>query len=157
MGGKSNPLCSNQVTLVSLSEMNEDSDTNDDEGENQDLGLGSINEVDPEGSLQMVPFHITQEVAPPLGGLDESMLHRDRGEDILTTVRVFSCFDCPPIPLCRLIPHARVRGLRSDVIGLIAAFAREGYIKEKGAFIVSLRTCQLVDSNVTGTNNSSLL
>ena len=102
----------------------------------------------------MVPFHITQEVAPPLGGLDESMLHRDRGEDILTTVRVFSCFDCPPIPLCWLIPHARVCGLRSDVTGLIAAFAGEGYIKEKGAFIVSLRTCQLVDSNVTGTNSS---
>ncbi|MCO5605170.1 hypothetical protein L7F22_059350 [Adiantum nelumboides] len=45
-----------------------------------------------------------------------------RGADILFACHVLSCFDCPPIPLSRLIPYARVRRLRDDVSGLKAAF-----------------------------------
>ncbi|MCO5611907.1 hypothetical protein L7F22_066166 [Adiantum nelumboides] len=74
----------------------------------------------------------------------------DWGEDILQRTRAFSCFECPPVPLCRLIPYARVQGLRSDVSGLKATFAREGYIKEKGAFIVSISTCLMKETLVTG-------
>ncbi|MCO5605742.1 hypothetical protein L7F22_059926 [Adiantum nelumboides] len=47
-----------------------------------------------------------------------------------------------PAPCGMLIPYARVRGLRDDVRGLKAAFGKEGYMQEKGAFIVSLWNCR---------------
>ncbi|KAI5077135.1 hypothetical protein GOP47_0006959 [Adiantum capillus-veneris] len=149
------PICSDQVSSVAITEDFDDNDNIGDESESTDIGLGSMNEVDAqiarqEAALELVPFHIAPEVASSADFEDDSHLHMDRGEDILKTTRVFSCFECPLVPLCRLIPYARVRGLRSDVSGLKAAFAREGYIKEKGAFIVSLQTCQKEQTLLTG-------
>ena len=53
---------------------------------------------------------------------------------------MFGCYNCPPIPLCRLIPYVRVRGLCDDVSGSKITFSREGYVLEKGAFIVFIWT-----------------
>ncbi|MCO5559274.1 hypothetical protein L7F22_012870 [Adiantum nelumboides] len=79
------------------------------------------------------------EVLEAPDGLKDEILSADLGELIFY---LHSCFDCPPIPLCKLIPYARVRGLRDDVSGLKAAFGKEGYMQEKGAFIVYLWNCR---------------
>lgn len=93
-----------------------------------------------EATMQVVPYVVRLEVslAEPSNGEDK--MYMDMGEDILTKTRMYSCYDCPPIPLCRLIPYAKVRGLRDDVSDLKIAFVREGYVPEKGAFIVSIWT-----------------
>ncbi|MCO5550972.1 hypothetical protein L7F22_004467 [Adiantum nelumboides] len=108
---------------------------------------GSLNDVDPilaaeESNLQIVPWEIRDEVSAISGPKDESNVFTHKSADILASTRLFSCFECPPIPLCRLYPYARVRGLRDDLSGLKLAFAKEGYMQEKGSFIVSFWTCQ---------------
>ncbi|MCO5567253.1 hypothetical protein L7F22_020942 [Adiantum nelumboides] len=94
-----------------------------------DLGQGSMHEIDEtpeESNLQIVPWNFQEEVGPSKDSEDEQNIFMHRGSDILSACRVLNYFDCPPIPLCRLIPYARVRGLRDDVSGLKAAFGKEG-------------------------------
>ncbi|KAI5077115.1 hypothetical protein GOP47_0006939 [Adiantum capillus-veneris] len=125
-----------------------------------DIGQGSTHEVDTmhdiddmvaleENNLQIIPWEMRAEVTSAVEISEEQNIYMHRGADILQTTHMFSCFDCPSIPLCRLIPYARVRGLRDDLSGLKAAFAKEGYIPEKGAFIVSVWTCKKENSIVT--------
>ncbi|MCO5591351.1 hypothetical protein L7F22_045333 [Adiantum nelumboides] len=132
--------CNDQVNVF------DDLDSQEREEESQDIERESMNEIDnasvvDEVSMQIVPCMVLPEVQTPNEIGEESRLYMDRGEDILQQTRIFSCFECPPIPLCRLIPYARVRGLRDDISSLKVAFSKEGYMQEKGAFIVSIWTC----------------
>lgn len=102
-----------------------------------------------EACMEIVPYIVQPEISKGMETKDEYKLYMDRGEDILQRTRMLSCFQCPPIPLCRLIPYAKVRGLRDDVSGLKAAFGKEGYVEEKGAFIISLWTCHREETWVT--------
>ncbi|MCO5559407.1 hypothetical protein L7F22_013006 [Adiantum nelumboides] len=94
-----------------------------------------------ETSLAIVPYIVQPEIPLGFDTRSEDTLYMDCGEDILKKTRLFSCFECPLIPLCKLIPYAKVRGLRDDVSGLKTTFGKEGYVQEKGAFIVSIWTC----------------
>ncbi|MCO5584226.1 hypothetical protein L7F22_038150 [Adiantum nelumboides] len=131
----------------SETEISETSDGLKDEILSADLGQGSMHEIDQtlateESNLQIVPWNFQEEVGASKDSEDEKKIFMHKEADILYACRVLSYFDCPPIPLCRLIPYARVKGLRDDVSGLKAAFGKEGYIQEKGAFIVFLWNCQ---------------
>lgn len=122
-----------------------------------DLGQGSVKDKDDtlapqEASLQIVPYVVLPEVPTCIETGEENKLYMHRGEDILQCTRIFSCFKCPPIPLCRFIPYAKVRGLRDDVTDLKTAFAKEGYMPEKGAFIASIWTCKREETILTGAN-----
>ncbi|MCO5582296.1 hypothetical protein L7F22_036188 [Adiantum nelumboides] len=135
-----------QVSNVSVAEVSEAPDGLEDEIISADLGQGSMLEIDEtlsfeENNLQIIPWNIQEEVRAPTDLEDEQKLFMHRGADILSACQVFSCFDCPLISLCRLTPYAKVRGLSDDVSGLKAAFGKEGYMQEKGAFIVSLWNC----------------
>lgn len=61
-----------------------------------------------------------------------------KGGDVLAKCRVLDVSRCPPIPLCRMFPYPRVRGLRSDTSLLKIALEGETYCPEKGIFIVSV-------------------
>lgn len=61
-----------------------------------------------------------------------------KGGDVLAKCRVLDVSKCPPIPLCRMFPYPRVRGLRSDISLLKIALEGETYCPEKGTFIVSI-------------------
>ena len=90
-----------------------------------------------------MPYVVQQEIIP-LGGSDtvsKSSLYLDRGEDILQKNIIFYSFECHAFPLCKIIPHGKVRGLRDDASRLKAPFGEEGHVQEKGAFIVSMWTC----------------
>ncbi|MCO5604438.1 hypothetical protein L7F22_058604 [Adiantum nelumboides] len=110
--------CSDLISSVSATQIDDRSQIpetkdNGDELESQDIGLGSLNELDlesarQEASLQIVPFCIRPEVGPKIVEPDDGVLHMDWGEDILHRTRVFRFFEFPPVPLCRLIPYARV-------------------------------------------------
>ncbi|KAI5075156.1 hypothetical protein GOP47_0009232, partial [Adiantum capillus-veneris] len=137
-----------QLSSISVTKMSGYHDTQEDEVYSMDIGQGSTHEVDTmhdiddmvapeENNLQIIPWEMREEVTSAVEISEEKNIYMHRGDDILQTTRMFSCFDCPSIPLCRLIPYARVRGLRDDLSGLKAAFAKEGYMPEKGAFIVS--------------------
>lgn len=131
----------------------------DDDVLSPDMGQGSLHDVDPilaakEMDLQIVPWEIRDEVSEASEPKDESNAFTHKGSDILASTRLFSCFVCPPIPLCHLYPYAKVRGLRDELSGLKSAFAKEGYMPEKGAFIVSLWTCQKEEKFVTGKTKS---
>ncbi|MCO5606075.1 hypothetical protein L7F22_060262, partial [Adiantum nelumboides] len=96
-----------------------------------DLGQGSVLEIDEalaskENNLQIVMWNIQEEIGASTDLEDEQKIFMHRATDILSACHMHSCFDCPPIPLCRLIPYARVKVLRSDVSGLKAAFGKEG-------------------------------
>ncbi|MCO5586320.1 hypothetical protein L7F22_040259 [Adiantum nelumboides] len=126
------------------------------------MGQGSLNDVDPilaaeESNLQIVPWEIKDEVSAVSRPKDESNVFTHKGTDILASTKLFSCFECPPIPLCRLFPYVRVRGLRDDLSGLKSAFAKEGHMQEKRSFIVSLWTCQKEEKFVTDKENFSVL
>ena len=75
--------------------------------------LGGSHEVDAtlapqEACMVIVPYIVQPEVGSMVDSSEENKIYIDRGEDILQKTRMISCFECPPIPLCRLIPHARV-------------------------------------------------
>ncbi|MCO5574614.1 hypothetical protein L7F22_028403 [Adiantum nelumboides] len=113
--------------------------------QSHDLGEGSDHDMDEmlasqEACMHIVPYVVRPEVSACMDPGEENKIYMCRGEDILKCTRIFSCFDCPPIPFCRFIPYAKVRGLRDDVTGLKAAFSKEGYLAEKGAFIASMWT-----------------
>lgn len=112
--------------------------------ENEDNLLAPL-----EANLEIVPYIFQPEIVTIDDNKEENKLFIDKGEDILQKVRLFSCFSFPPIPLCRLIPHAKVRDLRDDLSGLKSAFGKEGYVAEKGAFIVSLWTTNREETFVT--------
>ncbi|KAI5061498.1 hypothetical protein GOP47_0024003, partial [Adiantum capillus-veneris] len=144
---------SDQISAVFITDMTEGLETREEEMKSQDLRLGSIKEVDEylapqEACLQIVPY-VRDEVVVDTETVDKHKLYMHRGQGILQCTWMFSCFDCPPIPFCRLIPYARVRGLRDDVSGLKSAFAKERYMKEKRAFIVSIWNCKKEESYVT--------
>ncbi|MCO5552123.1 hypothetical protein L7F22_005633 [Adiantum nelumboides] len=61
-----------------------------------------------------------------------------KGNDVIAQCRLLASNECSRIPLCRLIPYARVQGLRQDVGCLKIAFQYKNYVPEKGAFIVSI-------------------
>ncbi|MCO5595322.1 hypothetical protein L7F22_049363 [Adiantum nelumboides] len=131
-------------SAVSKIEVSETGDGLKDEILFANLGQGSMHEIDEtlateESNLQIVPWNFQEEVPASKDSEDEQKIFMHRGA---AACHVLSCFDCPPIPLCRLIPYARVRGLRDDVSGLKETFGKEGYMQEKGAFIVSLWNCQ---------------
>lgn len=151
-----------QISSVSGTVMGDGHDQHEDDVVSPEMGQGSLNEIEPallneEKNLQIVPSQIRDEVSAAAEPTDESNAFMHRGADILASTRMFSCFECPPIPLCRLFPYARVRGLRNDLSGLKSAFAKEGYMQEKGSFIVSLWTCQKEEKMVTGQNFFILL
>ncbi|MCO5573887.1 hypothetical protein L7F22_027662 [Adiantum nelumboides] len=105
-----------------------------------------------EAQLQIMPYVVRMENAQPQDHVDESSMGMFEGEDILAKTRILSCFECPQIPLCRFLPYAKVRGLRDDLSGLKVGFGKEGYVPEKGVFIVSLCTflgeCTLVSDAI---------
>ncbi|KAI5067842.1 hypothetical protein GOP47_0018370 [Adiantum capillus-veneris] len=100
--------------------------------------------------MEVVPYVARLEVEQIIDVGAENKLYMQTGQNILKNTRIHSCFSCPLIPLCRLIPYARVRGLRDDVT---SAFAREGYMQEKGVFIVSIWTCYREETNVIAIKN----
>lgn len=102
-----------------------------------------------EREMQIVPFILRPENSKEIDPKDENSLLMQQGEDILQKTRLFSCSVCPPIPLCRLIPYAKVRGLRDDISGLKVAFGNEGYVPEKGVFIVSMWTLDREEQLIT--------
>lgn len=61
-----------------------------------------------------------------------------KGGDVLSICRILDVSRCPPIPLCRMFPYPRVRGLRKDTSLLKIALEGETYTPEKGTFIVSI-------------------
>ncbi|KAI5060227.1 hypothetical protein GOP47_0024647 [Adiantum capillus-veneris] len=61
-------------------------------------------------------------------------------DDVISQCRLLSQEVCPQIPLCRMVAHAVVRGIRSELSSLKSAFQYEGYLPEKGSFLVS--TCK---------------
>ncbi|MCO5561207.1 hypothetical protein L7F22_014828 [Adiantum nelumboides] len=116
-----------QVSTVSTSEVSEVLDDLKDEILSTDLGQGLVLEIDEtltseENNLQIVPWNIQEEVGASIDSEDEQKIFMHKGADILSTCHLLSYFDCPPILLCRLIPYAKIRGLRDDVSGLKAAF-----------------------------------
>ncbi|MCO5554592.1 hypothetical protein L7F22_008123 [Adiantum nelumboides] len=125
---------------------------NDVEEEVESQTLDALGIAQQEASLMIVPYVVRPEVPSVEPSNEENKIYMDMGEDILQKTRMFSCHHCPPIPLCRLIPYARVRGLRDDLSGLKIAFSREGYVAEKGAFTVSIWTrdkeVSIVDESV---------
>ncbi|KAI5059181.1 hypothetical protein GOP47_0025500 [Adiantum capillus-veneris] len=136
---------SEQVSSVSVTEMSECHGIEEEEFHSVDVDQGSMHEIDDtlapeENELQIIPWEMQDEVTAAAEIDEEKNIFMHRGADVLQTTHMFSCFECTPIPLCRLIPYARVRGLRDDLDGIKTAFAREGYMQEKGAFIVSLWT-----------------
>lgn len=143
------------MSSVSATDMSEGHETQEDEIHSIELGQGSILEDEEvlapeENNLQVIPWEMRDEVTAAAEISDEQNIYVHRGADVLQSTRIFSCFICPPVPLCRLIPYARVRGLRDDLSGLKAAFAKEGYMQEKGAFIISLWTFKREQTLVTG-------
>ncbi|MCO5561206.1 hypothetical protein L7F22_014827 [Adiantum nelumboides] len=125
-----------RVSTVSASKVSKVLDDLKDEILSIDLGQGLVLEIDEtlaseENNLQIVPWNIQEEVGASIDLEDEQKKFMHKGADILSTQDLISCFDCPPILLCRLIPYAKVRGLRDDVSGLKVAFGKEGYMQEK--------------------------
>lgn len=118
-------------------EQNEVEATQDDVEQNEE----EATQDDAENQLQIMPYVVRSEAVQTEGQSDETSMSVEKGEDILSKTRLWSCFECPALPLCRLLPYAKVRGLRDDLTGLKVAFGKEGYVPEKGVFIVSLCTC----------------
>lgn len=127
---------------------------NDDKEEEEATQEEEVTQDDRENELQITPYVVRSEAIQAQDVNDESSMNVSGGEDILSKTRILSCYDCPAIPLCRLLPYAKVRGLRDDLSGLKTGFGKEGYVPEKGVFIVSLCTylgeTKLVDDAILG-------
>lgn len=72
-----------------------------------------------------------------------------KGGDILSQCRLLDVSRCPPLPLCRMWPYPKVRGLRNDYSALKDALEGETYCPEKGTFIVSTVSSSGEDIAVT--------
>ncbi|MCO5613200.1 hypothetical protein L7F22_067476 [Adiantum nelumboides] len=136
---------SSQLNVDSIQQESQDDisrvlEQNDVEEEVESQTLDASRVAQQEASMMIVPYVVRPEVPSVGPSNEENKIYMDMGEDILQKTRMFSCHHCPPIHLCRLIPYARFRGLCDDLLGLKIAFAREGYVAEKGAFIVSIWT-----------------
>ncbi|MCO5548748.1 hypothetical protein L7F22_002209 [Adiantum nelumboides] len=127
--GKSKKKDSNGGVPI-LEPINERPEDNEEEGAQDDA----------ENQMKIMPYVVHSEAIQTQGAGDEAMMKFAKGEDILSKTRILSCFECPPIPLCHFLPYAKVRGLQEDLSGLKVAFGKEGYVPEKGVFIVSICT-----------------
>lgn len=75
--------------------------------------------------------------------------------DVIEHCRVLRADRCPRIPLCKLLPHAKVRGLQKDASSLKIAFSSENYLPEKENFVVSTCLCNGEETLVTDSIRAS--
>lgn len=69
------------------------------------------------------------------------VISNEHSEDLLKKLAKFPLFPSIMVPLCRLQINTRVRPLRQEKEELKTAFHNEGYVKEKGMFILSITLC----------------
>lgn len=109
----------------------------EEEDEKEPEGEGDEKEPEDEGD-EKVPEGEGDEEDEEDTALISSNVQLAAGGDVIELCRVLAPDQCPRIPLCRLVPYAKVRGLRKNLGSLKAAFTSERYVPEKGTFIVSL-------------------
>ncbi|KAI5076135.1 hypothetical protein GOP47_0008200 [Adiantum capillus-veneris] len=90
----------------------------------------------------VLPFHLARQRAVIAHDLYERSF-----KTLLKSPRELDSIALSKTKIIKLTPT--VRGLRDDLDGLKASFAKEGYMQEKGAFIVSLWTWKREEALVT--------